>query len=312
MPRPSSLPPEWACLTGKVHHVQRVSDKEYCCSCPTCGGVIHQHGELPDRCRLFTDDHPTLWCRRCGLKAYPDQFGDNNYTRPSPEEIEKRRGEQEAAEMRRKQSAEHALGLLRAEGLWEHYHEQLPGYGYRLWAGRGLDESWQSWFGVGYCPDWRGGDTLTIPYFDHDRDVLNIKHRLLKTNEQGGKYRYELSGQPQHLYLTDPATSVEGHVIVVEGEIKAMVTFSRFQELPIVAIPGATPPKYLLPQLEKCDRITLVMDPGAEIQAYDLAKALGAARCRVLITAMKIDDGILAANLTGRDIRYLLSQAKEI
>jgi len=100
--------------------------------------------------------------------------------------------------------------------------------------------------------------------------------------------------------------------VLVEGEIKAMVTFSRYNALPIVGIPGATPPKYLMEELSDCDRITLVLDPGAEKQAYDLAKTLGAKRCRVLIPPMKIDDGILAANLSERDVRYMLEQAREV
>jgi len=204
MPRPSDLPPEWQCLTGKVHYVQRESNTTFTCTCPSCGGDIHEDGSWPDRCCLWADKHPTLFCRKCGMRAYPDQFGDNSFEKPSPQEIAQRRKEQEAAELRRKHSAEHALKLLRSEGLWEQYRSQLGDYGRRLWLARGRDDSWQGWYAVGYCPEWRsGGSTLTIPYFDHNQNVLNIKHRLLNTNTPGGKYRYELSGQPQHLYLTD-------------------------------------------------------------------------------------------------------------
>ena len=75
MPREHPLPPHWAVLAGKVDYVQRVSNTEYSSSCPQCGGTPHPNGELPDRCRLFVDEHPTLFCRKCGLVAYPDQFG---------------------------------------------------------------------------------------------------------------------------------------------------------------------------------------------------------------------------------------------
>jgi len=222
-------------------------------------------------------------------------------------ELWRRQREQE--EVRRKQSAERALEYLRSQRLWEQYHEQLNEHGRELWRRRGLDDAWQSWYGLGYCANWRGGPTLTIPYFDRRREVLNIKHRLLGITDQDGKYRYEVSGQPQHLYLTNPADAVTDHVIVVEGEIKAMVTFATLGELIVVGIPGATPPKYMLPLLAKAERITLIMDPGAELEAYRLGKALGIARVRVLIPPMKIDDGIIAAGLTARDVRYLINQA---
>lgn len=113
--RESPLPPQWACLTGKVHHVQQHSPTEYSASCPKCGGDVHHNGEWPDRCRLFADEHPRLWCRHCGLLAYPDQYGDNAYTPPSAQELERFRMERIAAEQENLRSVDHAIALLKGQ-----------------------------------------------------------------------------------------------------------------------------------------------------------------------------------------------------
>jgi hypothetical protein len=75
MPREAPLPPQWACLEGRVRYVQRHSAVEYSSSCPQCGGDVHKDKSWPDRFRLFIDGKPRAWCRQCGLRAFPDQFG---------------------------------------------------------------------------------------------------------------------------------------------------------------------------------------------------------------------------------------------
>lgn len=54
--REAALPPQWACLTGKVLFVQQHSPTEWSSTCPECGGDVHPSGEWPDRCRLFVDE----------------------------------------------------------------------------------------------------------------------------------------------------------------------------------------------------------------------------------------------------------------
>jgi hypothetical protein len=291
-----SLPQVFAQYNHLVDNIRKQGAREWSSSCPKCGG--------DDRCRWFLDDKPLGWCRQCLSLFWPD--GGQRWT---PAEMESWRRERIAEQERKKAAAEKALAYLRDSRTWERYHAQLNEHGRQLWYARGLDDDWQNWYEVGYCADWHGSPTLTIPYFDDTRELLNIKHRLLNVTEHGGKYRYELSGQGVHLYLTDTTATLGGHVIAIEGEIKAMVTFAVIQDGTVVGIPGSSMPEYLLKQFDKCDRITLVLDPGAEEKALRIAEQLGASRCRVLIPPMKIDDGILSAGLRARDVRYLINQA---
>ena len=312
MGRDSPLPPEWRCLTGRVQYVQRVSAKEFSSTCPRCGGEVHQNGEKPDRCRLFVDSHPTLYCRQCGLVAFPDQFGDERFAMPNKEEFEKRRRQFEEAELRRKRSAERALAYLRSSELWRQYHDQLNEHGRRYWERRGIPPSWQEFWGLGWNTDpsrWHS-ETATIPLFDQDQTLLNIKHRLIDTQDFAGKYRYEIAGQPQPLFLAT-AGAPRGHTIAVEGEIKAAVVTVTLDDadMTIVGLPGSNPAEHIVSQFSDCERVTLVFDPGAEVQAAKMVQAIGRKKCRVLIPPMKIDDGIIGAGLKARDVRALLSQA---
>lgn len=111
--RESALPPQWTCLTGKVRYVQQHSPTEWSATCPECGGDVHPSGEWPDNCRLFTGEHPFLWCSYCGLLAYPDQYGDSAYTRPSTQELQKFRQKQIDREEAALRSADQAIAFLR-------------------------------------------------------------------------------------------------------------------------------------------------------------------------------------------------------
>lgn len=309
------LPSIWSCLQGKVHFVRQVTAKEYSCSCPKCGDSGHTGSEWPDRCRLFVDDHPTLFCRRCGLIGFPDQFGGDDYPKPTPIEMEAWRQKQVVAEEARKRSAERALANLRSSRLWEQYHANLDAYARDWWQRRGIPNDWQDFWKLGVNYEYQTGGTLTpsatIPLFDHQWQALNIKHRLLEPPAGVSKYRYEVSGQGQPLFITNPQIPLAGHAIAIEGEIKAAVTYIRMgqQQTCIVGLPGKSISADIAAMLVACERVTLVFDPGGEQDALKLARQIGVGKCRALVTPAKIDDGILAANMTPREIQTMLRGA---
>ena len=316
--KPSPLPPQWACLESKVHYVQRVSAKEFCCTCPKCGGSVHESGELPDRCRLFCDDHPTLFCRRCGLVGYPDQFGDDRWTPPTPAELETFRQKREESESARLRSAERALAHLRDTKLWEQYAEMSGEQGRAWWEGRGIPYPFQAIWNLGWDYDlsrW-GCASATIPLFNHEGECLNIKHRL--TDDSKGRYRYNLTGQDAPMFLCDPDLSLENHVIAVEGEVKAAVAYVTLDNPAacIVGLPGLNPPQNITDTLGQADRVTLVLDPGSDERvnggwsaAGKLVRDIGRDKCRVLVTPVKVDDALIAMEADKWDIQRLLSQA---
>ena len=320
MPQPCALPPEWACLEGRVSHVQRVSDKEVSCSCPSCGETGHVGTDAVDRCRLFTDSHPALFCRKCGLIAYPDQFGGKDFPRPSSEQLETWRGERVKAEEARKRSAERALENLRRDKVWEQYHNALGDSSRKWWRSRGIPDKWQDYWGFGWKDEYyvKGSDgetyytpCATIPLFTKKDEIANIKHRLVTPPDGVGKYRYELKHQPAPLFLTRPDRELADPVIAIEGELKAAVTFIYMKDLDacVVGLPGTNPPPRLIEQLQGHD-VTLILDPGSDGQATKLAKAIG--RCRVLTMSAKVDDVILAMHADPYAIRSWLRQARGV
>ena len=309
MTRAVPLPPQFATLT--VQYVQRVSDTEYCSECPECGGEVHRNGEWPDRLRIFTGGNPRIWCRRCNLFKWADQLDDSQA--PSRQDLEAWRKEQVQREEARKRSAELALANLRDSQRWARYYAQLEGTGREYWRGRGIPNAWQDYLQLGWQEQSRWGmPTATIPLFNQEWDVLNIKHRLINA-EGSGKYRYELHGLSPPLFRTEPDAMLDGHVVAVEGEIKAAVVKVTLDDNTcVVGLPGSTPPQSIAEQLGQAERVTLVMDPGEDEHAAKLAWQIGRGKCRLLIPPVKIDDGILAAKMDGKQVKRLLGQATPI
>lgn len=321
MKRNVPLPPEWRCLEGRVRYVQQVSDVEWASECLQCGGDVHPDGEWPDRMRIFADGKPLLWCRRCGMVKYPDQLGDRQYKRPTPEELEQRRQEILAREMERKRSAERAIEHLRNARLWETYHKGLNVSGRSYWRQRGIPDSLQNYWKLGWIDEYMEhygdddylGQSATIPLFAKGWQAVNIKHRLLHMPDNIRKYKYELRGVPQPLFLANPELDLTGHVYAIEGEIKAMVTWLTLadRKAVVVGLPGATPSAEIIGQFANAERVTLVLDPDAREQAAKIAAAIGR-KCRVLIPPMKIDDGINELRPTRRELLRLLECAQVI
>jgi hypothetical protein len=268
--------------------------------------------------RWRIDGKPRGFCRRCGKIFWPDADA-----KPDPVALETWRKEQVEREQARKRSAERALANLAEHRIWEQYVAQLDDHARLLWRRRGVCDSLQDFWQLGYDKAhrfWRDGgefsaETLAIPIFGQNWSPLNIKHRLVSPPADYSKYRYELSGVTDGLlWRAEPDTDLTGHVIAVEGEIKAMVTAERAGVAVgrIVGMPGTNPAPAIVAQLKQAGRVTLVMDPGAKAQGLRLAKAIGIERCWMLVPPQKIDDGILAAQMTGREVVMMLRSATRL
>jgi hypothetical protein len=313
--RPAQLPPIFDWLAGQVAYVQQVSDTEYSASCPQCGGQVHPNGEWPDRLRIFVDDKPLAWCRRCNYMRFADQGGESA---PSREEIDAWAAKQRQREEARKRSAERALENLRVSNVHLAYHAALDDHARAYWRRRGVPDVWQDYWLLGWAHQhefYMNGapvlsDAATIPLVNHGGDLLNVKLRLEPTPPNGDKYRYQVWGQGQPLFLCEPDMALaDRHVIAVEGEIKAMVVYATLQDngACVVGLPGTRPSPDIIAQLQAAGRVTLVMDPGARKEAWDLAKAIGKEKVWGLVTKRgKIDDMILESHWTQDDLRHYL------
>jgi hypothetical protein len=320
MIRETSLPQIFAQYTPLVSYIQQHSATEWSSSCPACKGDKHDDGSLPDRCRWFTSGKSVGWCRRCGSLFWPDKAPD--YKPPTPAELEYWRIERVKAEQERKRSAERAIENLRSSRIWEQYHKALNNEGREYWRQRGIPDSLQNYWKLGWVDEYMlqyagndyMGQSATIPIFGAGWQPLNVKHRLLHLPGNIGKYRYELRGQQQPVFLTNPDAALDGQVFVIEGEIKAMVTWLTLADrnTKVVGLPGITPSNEALTVILSAERVTLVLDPGADDAALRLANIIGIKKCRVLIPPMKIDDAIMAINPSKTELANLLATAQPI
>jgi hypothetical protein len=196
------------------------------------------------------------------------------------------------------------------------YHDSMGQWARDLWNDRGIDEGMQDFWKLGACEDFViNGDyhtpTLSIPIFDTDMNLLNIKHRLIKPPKPNDKYRPERSGLgafPPFLAL--PSMGYDGDLIIVmEGEIKAMVTWTRVSGIDVqcIGVPGRSQFRSMADKIGG-KNVLVIPDPGAEKDAFDFARQV---KGKYLPMPEKIDDYILANDMNSNDLFALLKQARK-
>ena len=289
--------------------------KEYWhCFTGPCGG-----GDVLDfvmRWRGFTDF----------MDAYHYLEGD---VRHAPEVVAQHAAEQAAraiAEMEAQiQKAQSVLDELRRAQRWLAYHQNMlerPD-AREMWRQRGLPDDWQDFWKLGYCDAFTVGTdqgpwvtpTLTIPVFGAGADwpVMNIRHRLLKPPKPNDKYRPDRPGLSSVPYIANPFLGWDTDpILVVEGEIKSMVTFrtvwDKGQTMQVIGIPGKTQFRSIAAQLMGHD-VYICFDPDADQQAIEAARAVGG---KVIYLPIKIDDAILSGNLDQRSLQFRLKTARKV
>ena len=197
-----------------------------------------------------------------------------------------------------------------------YYHQTRGQWARDMWGLRGLDEGMQEFFYLGSCDDFSIGEyhtpTLTIPIFSEDMELLNIKHRLVNPVKPNDKYRPETSGLGAFPpLLAIPPMGYDGDlIIVVEGEIKAMVTWTRLSisDFQVIGVPGKDAYKRLAAPLAG-KKVLVIPDPQDTKDALDLAHKVG---WRVLFTPDKIDDYLLETNMSSDTFYQLIKQARRV
>jgi hypothetical protein len=221
--------------------------------------------------------------------------------------------------------AERALQELRSARHWEQYHRNLTNQTRQIWAYRGVPEFWQDWWQLGYDPckkflyknankEWAewATPTLTIPVFAPEWKPMQIKHRLLSPPTPNDRYRPEMNGIPPQLWLSDPSRPVEGPTLVVEGEIKGMVTAATYDDerLMVAGLPAKNPGQAALATLANADPIYLLLDPDAQETARAMVDELGKERTRNIFLPMKVDDAIIRYELGKEWVQSLLVHSR--
>lgn len=284
----------------QLPHYKRRTHDEYSAACPFCGA-----GE--DRLR-FWPDTGNYWCRQCGAKGFvvdaPGGWTAEDRTAFMAEAAERARQEREA-----KRAAVEAMAAC--GDLAQRYHAQMDGRR-GFWYGKGLADSTIDDYVLGYapeCPTYHASPSWTIPVFFRGK-LLNIRHRLQSPPTPGDKYRPERAGLPAVMFNADWLLEPRDFVVLVEGEIKAMVLSQA--GFPAVGIPGANIfPARWVGWFGKTKTVYVALDPGAERCAAEIAQMIGT-RARLCSFPVKPDDAIVKYGATYDQMEKYLKMGKRL
>lgn len=324
---------QWAETAGARLHK---AGREFRGNCPLHGGDNQQGFAIYDderRWTCFTGDCGSgdalgfiMKFKRVGLlEAIEIATGGKPI---SPEDVVRIQAEQaERAARQLEEQIKHAqtvLAEIRETQVWLKYHEQLEQseVGRNWWSTRGVPVTFQNYWQLGYETDrrvWIGDEirvpTATIPIFAQDWQCQQVKHRLIGAPDKAGKYRYEYTDLPAQPFLSDPDEMKAKTVVLVEGEIKAMVTAITLDtpNWQVVGMPGkGTPIDRVTPYLSEAQDVFVCCDPDTGKLNEDIAHELGAGRCRIVETPIKIDDYILAADIGKDKLKTLFNQSRRV
>ena len=226
-----------------------------------------------------------------------------------------------AEEYKQKKEAEYldALHALRMAKAWvTYYHNLLDNQqARRLWYARGVPDVFQDIWQLGYADKFSYmtnagrwiSPSLVIPIFAIGQaEPINIRHRILNPASPKDKYRPERSGLRSAPFIADPEQEHE-RVLVVEGEIKAMVSYIALDDskLQVYGIPGKNNFEALKDALIGHE-VYILLDPDAGDQAARMAQMV---KGRVINLQVKVDDAINAGHLTGRGLHRLMKNARK-
>lgn len=258
---------------------------------------------------------------------------------PDPETQARWDEERRAAEQRRFNETEHALGLLNRERPWLAYHDALTPAIRELYRQRGItDDFWLTYWELGYCStftvnykdgdDWKAyeSDSLTIPVFgENGGGVKSLRHRLLHPQRPQDRYRPGFKGLPPAPFICDRDRELKGKLLLVEGEFKAMVAYLTADDcdLHVIGLPGKCPELDMLAKFANCEPVYLLLDPDAyelslqeqkasrcQTAAQRITQELGPGRVRWVRLPDKVDDMITGGVLGKKELRALMRGAR--
>lgn len=163
--------------------------------------------------------------------------------------------------------------------------------------------------------------TLTIPIWGEGWECNGIKHRILNPlqGHESDKYRPDVVGLPSSPFFANPDVS-EGELLLVEGEIKAMVACitGDIPKMQTAGLPGKCPDASLFDRFANYGSIYLLLDPDAfdrpnfeKPSSVERAIGiLGIDRVAVIQLAMKVDDAVVKGVLDKASMKRLIRAAR--
>jgi hypothetical protein len=233
---------------------------------------------------------------------------------------ETRRIQSEEYEAKTRALHEQALQMLWQARAWERYYNLMDTTdGARdLWRNRGIPDDYQNLWQLGYCPDFvyrlkdatHHSPSLTIPIFTGEEQPYNIRHRILNPYNPKDKYRPERPHLETLPFMADYQTGEQhDNVLVIEGEIKAMVTYIHLDlaNWQIYGIPGKE--AYRFVEKLKGRKVWIAFDPDADYEAEAAARIVGG---RIVQLPMKIDDALTGGYINKQSLCHLLKMARKV
>lgn len=328
--RESPLHPDFYDLQGSVHYiVERIRNKEWSSSCPSCGGEPHPTGEWPDRFRMWPAKSSKVgvslgWCRACGYKWTQKQ----DY-KADPEKLERWRQERIEEEKRRQAETERALEILRDAKQWEAYTQTLEfsDEGREYWKragicndvwwyqwGLGWDHAHEFWCDVGGKWQKHITPTATIAERNLDGEIVNIKHRLIVPQPDGVKYRMEYKTGIEPVFFTNLFLGNNAEkAMILEGEKKAAVSWLTLDDSDFQAFGLPKNPSPEMLQAIKAKAIYYFPDPDITREtAWKVAKEFQGHDFYIVRLPEKVDDMILESGLDSRWLAGTLREARKV
>lgn len=196
------------------------------------------------------------------------------------------------------------------------YHEALTEEARQWWYDQGMMPSTIDEYILGYCADCPtapGRASYTIPVWDFDGHLINIRHRLANPIN-GDKYRPHRSGLGAAVWGAHLLKNARGkRVVVVEGEKKAIV-LNQFGFLAVGLMGQHTFKREWLPWFDGVGSIVVALDPDAKESAQRLGEifAKSVSEVRIANFCVKPDDAITRYGATLDDIEATLRLGKLI
>jgi len=226
-------------------------------------------------CHLSTEDgflvfsHGRYWCRNCDASGWLDENESRQLGAEELREIRLRALERKVQEQERR--------IKRLEEMHEckdhlRYHDNLTDRTRRLWYESNIYDEAIEKFMLGYaheCPTWRNSPSLTIPVYDYENQLANIRHRLLEPNGTG-KYRPHQAGLGTQLYNAPILRNSHERLLVVEGEKKVICLDQA--GFPTVGIMGKSTWKRRWFEWFDVGNVYIALDPDADESAQRLGE----------------------------------------
>lgn len=286
---------------------KRKNSNEACGPCPFCTQA--------DKDGFVFWIEGNYMCRKCGATGWLDEN-----EQLSPAELRLRRIEVEQARQRRKQEEMErrltALEIMHHSTDHLRYHESLNDEARAYWFSEGIYDDAINEFMLGYCdscPTYRQSASYTIPVFDYDNRLANIRHRLV--DPSAGKYRPHMAGLGTHLFNAPMLRKRRDRILLLEGEKKSIVfTQHGWHAVGLMGKSFRWRHEWF-DWLRPHRRIVIALDPDALDSAWKLAGLLSRHDLndvRVADFPVKPDDAIVKEDAALADIEGILASARPV